>query len=136
MIMEKVKQFFGDVHTPVAFATVENDGPKVRFFSFKMYQADRIYFITSKQKQVYQQLSRNPKVEICSLPNDRQEWVRLTGEVQFEQNLELNQKAFELLPLLEKAYGTPDNPEIALFYINNPQAQLHSMGKQPLKIEC
>lgn len=126
--MKEIMNFFGDVNTPVALATINGDAPSVRFFSFKMVEDGKLYFLTSKKKTVYGNLSKNPKVEICSLPNDKQEWVRLDATVAFDESLALKKKAFELLPMLERAYGTPENEEITLFYLENIQAKKYSLS--------
>lgn len=126
--MNTVKTFFGDVNTPVAVATVNGDSPSVRFFSFKMWEGDKLYFLTSKNKSVHAHLSSNPRVEICSMPNQNKEWVRLDATVEFSEDLALKRKAFELLPMLEKAYGTPENEEIILFYLKNIDAKKYSLA--------
>lgn len=126
--MKEIMNFFGDVNTPVALATVDGDKPSVRFFSFKMVEDNKLYFLTSKSKSVYQNLSQNPKVEICSLPNDKQEWVRLNATVAFDTCIELKKKAFELLPMLVKAYGQPENEDVVLFYLENVQAKKYSLA--------
>ncbi|PKK39086.1 hypothetical protein ABB02_01701 [Clostridiaceae bacterium JG1575] len=125
--MKEIMEFFGDVNTPVALATVNGEVPSVRFFSFKMEVDGKLYFLTSKKKSVYHNLEKNPRVEICSLPNSKQEWVRLKATVVFDDQLELKKQAFSLLPLLEKAYGTPENEDIALFYLKDIDAKKYSL---------
>ncbi len=113
----EIMSFLGDVNTPVAFATVDGEMPKVRFFSFKMVDGEDLYFITSKKKRVYSELCKNPHIEICSMPSSEKAWVRLNGKVEFVHDLELNKKAFALLPLLEMAYGDVANPDIVLLKV-------------------
>ncbi|MBS9776221.1 MAG: pyridoxamine 5'-phosphate oxidase family protein [Fusobacterium sp.] len=126
--MEMILEFFGDAHTPVAVSTVSKDMPKVRFMSFKMLEGDKLYFMTAKSKNTYKELVENNNIEICSLPSEKKEWVRANGKVEFVRDIELNKKAFEILPLLEKAYQNPENEEIALFYIDEIKATKYSMG--------
>lgn len=126
--MNTVMDFFGGVNTPVAIATTDAGNPKVRFFSFKMYENGKLYFLTSKQKNVYKELAQNPAIEICSMPNEQSEWVRVNGKVSFVDDLELKKKAFSMLPLLEKAYQTPENPEVIMFYIESPENTKYSMA--------
>ncbi|MGX8796734.1 pyridoxamine 5'-phosphate oxidase family protein [Fusibacter sp. JL298sf-3] len=126
--MQEVMSFFGDVNTPVAFATSDGDKPSVRFFSFKMVEDGKLYFLTSNKKNVYSDLSKNPKVEICSMPNANQEWLRLNATVAFDDNLALKKKAFEMLPMLKKAYGKPENEEVVLFYLENIEAKKHTLS--------
>lgn len=126
--MNEVMKFLGDVNTPVAVATVDGDQPRVRFLGFKMVADGKLYFLTSKKKAIYKELEANNKVELCTLPNPALEWVRITGKAVFVTDVELNKKAFELLPLLEKAYGAPDNDEIVLLSIEDMEIRKQSLG--------
>lgn len=115
--MNEVMKFLGDVNRPVALATVDGDLPRVRFFSFKMMEDGELYFLTSKKKSIYRELSANNNIELLSMPTDEMVWMRIEGKVEFVEDASLNKKAFEMLPILEKAYGTPDNDEIVLLKI-------------------
>ena len=115
--MNEVMKFLGDVNRPVALATVDGDLPRVRFFSFKMMEDGELYFLTSKKKSIYRELSENNNIELLSMPTDEMVWMRIEGKVEFVEDVELNKKAFSMLPILEKAYGTPDNEEIVLLKI-------------------
>lgn len=112
--MNEVMEFLGDVNKPVAIATIDGDRPRVRFFSFKMLENKSIYFITSRKKNVFKELEKNNKVELCSMPNAESAWIRIDAKVEFIEDVSLNKKAFDLLPLLEKAYQTPENKDIVL----------------------
>lgn len=128
--MNEVIEFLGDVNKPVAFATVDVEGnkPRVRFLSFKMVVNNELYFITSKQKNVYKELEKNNNLEICSMPSPDNSWIRIESKVEFVQNIELNKKAFILLPMLEKAYGTPENEDIVLLKLNSMHIRKYSMA--------
>ncbi len=128
--MQIIKEFCGDVNTPVAIATDADSNPSVRFFSFKMYENDTIYFLTSKKKNVYKELVKNPKIQICSLPNNKKEWVRIDAIAKFEDNKELIQKAFDIFPFFTQVYETPENEDIALFCLDNMKAKKQNiLGK-------
>ncbi len=129
--IEKIMELLGDANTPVAVATVSENEPKVRFLSFKMVENGKIYFLTGKSKSVYKELEKNNNIEICSMPNPDRQWVRLKGQAKFVRDIALNQKAFEILPILEKAYQTPENEDIALFYMENLSAMKFSIGSKP-----
>lgn len=62
---KKVARFLSQARV-FYFATTEGDQPKVRPFSYSIYQEeeDRIVFSTGKFKNAYKQLLSNPKVEI------------------------------------------------------------------------
>lgn len=126
--MQEVLKFLGDVNTPFAVATVANGEPKVRFFSFNLPKDDKIYFITSNKKDIFRELSQNPRIEICTLPNQEQEWVRIKGEVKFDNQAEIIRESFEKLPLLTKAYGGEDSKDIAMFYLDHMEAYKYGMA--------
>lgn len=127
-------KFLGDVNTPIAVATVYGDEPRVRFFSFKMEVDGKLYLLTSEKKHVYMQLKKNNHIEISSLPNDKFEWVRVNATVSFVKDVELNKHAFSLLPLLEKAYKTPENREIVLLRLDNIDARKYTLGGGSVKL--
>lgn len=133
--MSRLMDFLGDANTPVAFATSDDNKPSVRFVSFKMVVDGELYFCTSKKKGMYKQLEKNNLVEVCSLPNEKREWARFTANVEFVQDLELSKKAFEVLPLLEMAYKTPENEDFVLLKMVNIDAKKQSLASGEEKIE-
>ena len=133
--MNEIMKYLGDVNTPVAVSTVDGDKPKVRLMSFKMVVDGKIYMITSKKKAIYRELEKNNNIEICSMAQPDKSWLRVAAEASFVEDVKLNTKAFEMLPLLEMAYGTPENPEIVLLRLDNVSAMQFSMGKHPVKLE-
>lgn len=103
---------------PVSFlASIDDNGqPHVR--GFLMWYADKtgFYFHTGTMKTVYKQLRANPKVEICFFNNKQQGGVmmRLTGEVEFINDLNLKKKLLEDRQFL-KAWGfTVESPELVI----------------------
>lgn len=133
--MKEVLSFLGDAHKPVSLATLSSGKPAVRMVSFKMYENGKIYFLTSKKKSVYKQLEQNPSLELCSLPNENREWVRLSGKAVFEDDISLKRKAFEVLPMLETAYQTPENEDVILFFVEEAKAVKYSFSKEPKILE-
>lgn len=58
-IMEKAFEFLS-CHKDVAFATVEQDRPKIRVFQIMKQEGHTLYFATARHKEVYRQLMENP----------------------------------------------------------------------------
>ncbi|MDO4661533.1 MAG: pyridoxamine 5'-phosphate oxidase family protein [Tissierellia bacterium] len=123
--MNEVMEFLGQA--PAAFATLKEDKPRVRFLGFKMEDNGNLYFLTDKRKNVYQELVKNNNVEICSFPNKDNHWIRIEGKVEFVEDVELNKKAFSILPILEQAYKSPDNENIVLLKIIDMNIRKYSM---------
>lgn len=124
--MKKAFEFLNTHPVPFYVATIENGQPRVRPLSFVMEQNEELYFTTGKQKEIFEQMKKNPFVEICSTVNDKTEWLRIRGEVVFEEDIELKKKAFEVMPILKKAYQTPDSDQMVMFRIKNPQYKIFS----------
>lgn len=54
-------------HKDVAFATVEENKPKIRVFQIMKREKETLYFATATHKEVYQQLQKNPFVELLAM---------------------------------------------------------------------
>lgn len=111
-------------------ATVDGDQPRVRPFGVVIDLDGKLYFTTGNKKPVYRQLKVNPKCEI-SATNSKMEWIRLSGKAVFDSNLEAKKKAFELLPSLADIYGSPEGPELEVFYLEDAEVTFRSMDGSP-----
>ncbi|MGF3522003.1 MAG: pyridoxamine 5'-phosphate oxidase family protein [Candidatus Bathyarchaeia archaeon] len=116
---------------PVSFlASIDEKGqPHVR--GFLMWYADKtgFYFHTGTMKQVYKQLKANPKVEICFFNNKQQGGImmRLTGEVEFINDLNLKKKLLEDRQFLKSWGFTAESPELAIFRVAKGEAHFWTM---------
>lgn len=111
-------------------ATMDGDQPRVRPFGFVMLFDERLYFTTTSEKKAYQQMLRNPKVELCILGGDGG-WLRLAGTAVFDDSPELRAAKKAAAPHLEKLYeGGVDNPIIRNFYLKDCHARFCYMKKE------
>lgn len=124
--MNEILKFLDNQPNPFFLATTENGEPRVRPFSFIMQYDGKLYFTTGTSKAVYSQLKENPAVEICSLPNDKMQWMRVKGRVVFEDNLDAKKEAFNVMPMLKRSYKTPENPEMTVFYLDDVKSEICS----------
>lgn len=69
------------------------------------------------------------------MPNDKREWARFKADVEFVNDLNLSKKAFEVLPLLEMAYKSPDNEDFVLLKMVNIDAKKQSLSSGEERIE-
>ena len=107
-------------------ATVEGDQPRVRPMGIWYADNTGIYFETKSVKAVCKQLQSNPKVEICFHSTKEKPMgkvLRVTGKVEFIDDMELRKKVYEARPML-KAQGIkgPEDPLLALFRISSGEA--------------
>ena len=113
------------------FATVGLDGkPKVRPFQFMLEQGGKLYFCTSNQKSVFQEIQKQPYVELSASGEDFS-WLRLNGKVVFSKDLAIKAKVQEASPLVKSIYQRPDNPEFEIFYLDEATATIADFSGNP-----
>ncbi|MBI5057384.1 MAG: pyridoxamine 5'-phosphate oxidase family protein [Nitrospirae bacterium] len=110
-------------------ATLDGDRPRVR--GMLLYRADEkgILFHTGKMRDLYKQLTANPRVEL-SFNNGSDEnliQVRLSGTVELVEDLELKKEIVSnrdfLKPFVEQAGYEP----LAVYRIKNGTASIWKM---------
>jgi len=112
-------------------ATIGEDGkPKVRPFQFMLEEGGKLYFCTSNQKTVFEQLQNNPYVELCA-SGENFSWLRLMGKVVFSGDLTLKTKILEASPMVKSIYNTPDNPAFEIFYLAEAVATIADFSGNP-----
>jgi len=105
-------------------ATCGNDHkPHVRAVQFMMEDNGKLYFATSSKKDVSKQLKENPVIEYAVSTPDFSKNVRISGEVTFVNDLELNQRIMESFSFLKDLYKSPDNPEFEVYYLEHGTAK-------------
>lgn len=120
-------------------ATIEGDQPRVR--GMLLYRADEngIIFHTASTKDVYSQIKKNPKAEMCFFGNGVQ--VRVSGVLEqvFDENLKEEIYAHPTRKFLQawKENGVEDLLQI--FIMKNATAVTWTMDtnfapKEPVKI--
>jgi pyridoxamine 5'-phosphate oxidase len=106
---------------PVTFiGTVEGDQPRVRAFSMWFADMSGFYYHTGTTKDVFRQLKKNPKVELCfcTSPGPAMKMMRVTGTVEFLD------KAYE-----ERLYR--DRPWVKDLMKNAPKESQLAMFRVP-----
>lgn len=99
--MEKVFDFLSK-HKDVAFATVEQNKPKIRVFQIMKQEGHTLYFATSPHKEVYRQLQENPNIELLAM--DGNIFVRVTGRAMFDVPDGLAREIYADNPFLPRLY--------------------------------
>ena len=105
-------------------ATVDGDKPKVRPLGFHLIHEDKIYFGVGTFKEVYKQLEANPNTEIAAW--DGEHFLRYYGEAVIEDNEDVVNQAFELMPDMKKLYES-NGWEMGVFYLDNATAEIRNM---------
>jgi len=118
---------FATEHPVCSLATVDGDQPRVRTFLLWRANENGFYFETFNPKDVYEQLKKNPKVEICFFNNEsdleKAKSMRLTGEVEFLDDPDLKKQLLEDRPFLQDA-----EPVLELFRVHSGEAFFWTMA--------
>ena len=135
---------FANENRLCSFATIEGDQPRVRFI--EMWHADDtgFYFQTETAKSFYTQIKNNKKVETsfivsgAFLPKETSKEpdptakivMRVTGEIEFIDDLKIKARILEDRPYLKMVIGIakPDDPRLSVFRIYKGEAFFWSMA--------
>ena len=114
--LDKAKVFY--------FLTTDGDQPKGRPFGLHLLADDKIYFGCGTFKNVYKQLTKNPKVEVLAVLDG--EFLRYDGIAKVVKDDALLAKVRETLPQVMAIYDK-NNWEMGLFYLENGHAEIRGL---------
>lgn len=114
-------------------ATVDGDQPHVRAFGVSEIINDRLYIMTGKSKDVYKQLAKNGKFEICALKRTGGEWIRISGTLVNDDTVAVKQEFLNRNEGLKSMYKADDD-NMAILYITNGQARFCSFAGPERKV--
>ena len=113
-------------------ATVEEDKPKVRPFGTAEIFENHLYIQTGKKKDVYKQIEKNNKVEICAFKDGK--WIRISGTLVADDRVEAKKNMLDKNPSLRTMYNENDDNTIVL-YFDKAKAIISSFTDAPKEIE-
>ena len=108
-------------------ATVDGDQPRVRAFGVSEIIDGRLYIMTGKVKDVYKQMAKNGKFEICALKKSGSEWMRLSGTLVNDETLAVKEEFLNRNESLKSMYKADDD-NMAVLYITNATARFCSFS--------
>ena len=117
---------------PIGFlATLDGEQPRVR--GFQLWYADKsgLYYGSAAGKDIYKQLKTNSQVEVCFFnpkSKDMQQ-MRVTGTVEFINDIEMKKKLLDARPFLKQAGLTQENPGLILFKVTKCIAHFWTFSK-------
>ena len=126
MIKEEILAFINQ--NPVFFlATQEGRQPRVRGMMIVEADENGLLFSTSKQKDVYRQLSEHPQVELCFFNAAETKQVRVTGTVEITEDLEVKKKVVSRFPFLKPMVDQEGWDILAAYYLRRGLAHVWTM---------
>ena len=114
--LDKAKVFY--------LLTTDGDQPKGRPFGFHMLVDDVIYFGCGTFKNVFKQLTANPKVEVLAL--DGEQFLRYDGEAKVVKDDALLDKVREIMPDIMGLYDQ-NGWEMGLFCLDSGHAEIRGL---------
>jgi len=128
--MKEVQEFLKECGV-YFLATTEEDQPRVRPFGTAEIFEDKLYIQTGKIKNVFKQIEKNPKVEICAYKDGR--WLRIEGKLVRDERREAKVDMLEKNPELKRMYSADDdNTEV--LYFDHAKATFYSFTEEPKEI--
>ena len=113
-------------------ATEDNGKPRVRPFGTIEIFEDKLYIQTGKKKDVYKQIEKNNKVEICAFKEGK--WIRISGTLVADDRVEAKKDMLDKNPSLRGMYNENDDNTIVL-YFDKAKAVISSFTEAPKVIE-
>ena len=120
--MEEVIQFLKECGT-YYLATVEGDQPRVRPFGTAHVFEGKLYIQTGKGKPVSDQMTANPKIEICAF--QKGQWLRIQALAIEDDRVEARKSMLDAYPNLRDRYDENDG-NTQVFYLKDAVATFSS----------
>ncbi len=119
-------------------ATCENDQPHVRPFSFAALDDGKLWFSTSYDKDVWCELSANPKFELSGWkPGEC--WLVLSGEANLADDAKVSdavrQAGFEHMMGLGEYHDSPNDGRLAFFSVKGGIARFCNIDGSEQRFE-
>lgn len=114
-------------------ATADGDQPHVRAFGVSEIIDGRLYIMTGKVKDVYKQMAKNGKFEICALKKSGSEWMRVTGTLVNDETLSVKEEFLNRNEGLKSMYKAADD-NMAVLYMTNVTARFCSFAGPERKV--
>ena len=122
----KVNQFLDEAKT-FYFLTTDGEQPKGRPFGFHMLVDDRLYFGCGTFKNVFKQLTANPRVEVLAVNGG--DFMRYDGVAKVVKDEALLEKVRAAMPQIMAMYDK-NGWEMGMFYLEDGHAEIRGMLDQ------
>jgi pyridoxamine 5'-phosphate oxidase len=126
MTKEEIFEFVSK--NPVfSLATIDGSRPRVRMIMLYKADADGIIFCTGRDKAVCKQLRSNPAAELCFYNAEPGRQVRIEGNVEMLDDLDLKKKIVEAFPFLKPWVESAGYEVMVICRLKNAKATTWTM---------
>jgi len=108
-------------------ATVENNTPHVRGMMPYKINETGIIFHTGKSKDIYKQISENPKAELCFFSSKNNTQIRVSGVIEILEDINLKKEIVEKRNFFKPWIEKTGYDEFIVFKVNNCVATIWTM---------
>ncbi len=114
---------------PVCYlGTVENDTPRVRGMQTYAFDDRGILIQISSIKDVYAQLVRNPRVELCYNDKTSGAQIRVSGTAEFLESAAVKEEVLKNRPFLKPLVAAHGDDVIKVFRVAGAVASVWTMA--------
>ena len=99
--IEDCYQFIRDCGYFFLATSVDNQ-PKLRPFGIIYSDGKHLFIATDKRKNVYTELTQNPKIELASYNMRTRRWIRIHGDVEIENSMLIREEMLNFYPMLRQ----------------------------------
>jgi len=99
-------------------ATTDGQSIRQRVFQFLFAEGRKVFFCTSREKEVYRQLAAAKRASFCAYPPDFAPVVTVSGAVVFVDDPAVKARVLNENPMIKEIYQSPDNPVFTVFYLD------------------
>lgn len=112
-------------------ATQDSGKVKTRVFQYLFSDENKVYFCTSNEKAVYDQIKADPFISFCTYAADFAPVLSVNGRAVFVEDMLLKTRALDENPGIKGIYNTAENPAFELFYIDVEEVETFSYESGP-----
>ncbi len=113
-------------------ATIDGDSPRVRPFGTIEIFENHLYIQTGKSKDVFRQIEKNNKVELCAFNDGK--WIRVSGNLIVDDRIEAKKNMLDKNPDLRYMYDENDD-NTSVLYFESGRAVISSFTEEPKIID-
>lgn len=98
-------------------ATAVQNQPGIRPFGIIYADADALYFVTDKRKNVYSELINNSEIEMASYNIATRKWIRVKGMAVVESSDLIRTEIISIYPVLKQKYTEEEEIYMVIFKV-------------------
>ena len=129
--MKEVQEFLKECGV-YYLATIDGDKPRVRPFGTAEIFDNHLYIQTGKKKDVFKQIEKNNRVELCGFKDGK--WIRVSGSLVLDDRVEAKKDMLDKNPNLRGMYNELDD-NTAVLYFEGGEAVISSFTDEPKVIK-